>query len=78
MEFLPAIGAYFVRYGYFVVFVGVMLENVGIPLPGEAILLAAGFFAYQGHFALPVVMGVAAMGAILGDNAGYGVGRRLG
>lgn len=78
MEFLPAIGAYFVRYGYFVVFVGVMLENVGMPLPGEAILLAAGFFAYQGHFALPVVMGVAAMGAILGDNAGYGVGRRLG
>jgi len=40
MEFLPAIGAYFVRYGYLVVFVGVMLENVGIPLPGEAILLA--------------------------------------
>jgi membrane protein DedA with SNARE-associated domain len=55
-----------------------MLENAGIPVPGEAIVLAAGFFASQGVLALPVVMGVAALGAMLGDNTGYLVGRRLG
>src|SRR6266566_707815 len=65
-------------YGYWVVFFGVMLENAGLPIPGETILLAAGFFAYQGHFNIPTVMVVAAIGAMLGDNAGYAVGRKLG
>src|SRR2546428_2784449 len=54
----------------------VLVENAGFPVPGEMTLLAAGFFASQGHFALPVVMGVAALGAIVGDNAGYWMGRR--
>ena len=33
------------QYGYLVVFFGVMLESTGVPLPGETILLAAGFLA---------------------------------
>ena len=45
---LDTLFAYFARYGYFVVFFGVMLENAGVPVPGETILLAAGFFAAQG------------------------------
>jgi membrane protein DedA with SNARE-associated domain len=69
---------YFARYGYFVVFFGVMLENAGVPVPGETILLAAGFFAAQGHFQLWTVMAVAAFGAVLGDNAGYLIGQRVG
>ncbi len=36
---------YFTTYGYWVVFFGVMLENAGVPVPGETVLLAAGFFA---------------------------------
>jgi membrane protein DedA with SNARE-associated domain len=55
-----------------------MLENAGIPVPGETILLAAGFFAAQGHFTLWKVMGIAAIGAVLGDNAGYWIGHKLG
>jgi membrane protein DedA with SNARE-associated domain len=35
MDFLQTIDTYFVRYGYLAVFVGVMLENAGIPVPGE-------------------------------------------
>ena len=69
---------YFSQYGYWVVFFGVMLENAGLPIPGETILLAAGFFAFQGHFHVPTVMVVAAIGAMIGDNAGYLVGRKLG
>ena len=75
---LDILFAYFARYGYFVVFFGVMLENAGVPVPGETILLAAGFFAAQGHFHLWMVIAVAAFGAILGDNAGYAVGHRVG
>ena len=75
---LDTLFAYFARYGYFVVFFGVLLENAGVPVPGETILLAAGFFAAQGHFHLWMVMIVAASGAMLGDNAGYAVGHRVG
>jgi len=66
------------RWGYWIVFFGVMVENAGIPVPGETILLAAGFFASRGLFSLPAVISIAATGAIIGDNCGYWIGRRLG
>src|SRR5260370_6744893 len=75
---LSALLSYFARYGYWVVFFGVMLENAGLPVPGETILLAAGFFAAQGHFHLWTVMAIAAFGAMLGDNAGYVIGHKIG
>ena len=75
---LDTLFMYFARYGYFVVFFGVMLENAGVPVPGETILLAAGFFAAEGHFNLWTVMAIAALGAVLGDNAGYAIGQRAG
>ena len=75
---LTALLSYFQQYGYWVVFFGVMLENAGVPVPGETILLAAGFFAALGHFHLGIVMAVACTGAVLGDNAGYFIGRKLG
>src|ERR1044071_1694671 len=75
---LSTLLSYFTHYGSWVVFFGVMLENAGIPVPGESILLAAGFFASQGHFHLWEVMAIAASGAVLGDNAGYLIGRKLG
>src|SRR2546427_7108515 len=55
-----------------------MLENAGVPVPGETILLAAGFFVAQGHFHLTAVMTVAAIGAVLGDNTGYAIGHKIG
>jgi undecaprenyl-diphosphatase len=75
---LSALLSYFSHYGYWVVFFGVMLENAGVPVPGETILLAAGFFAAQGQFNLWEVMVIAALGAVLGDNAGYFLGREVG
>src|SRR6266852_1391693 len=66
------------RYGYFVVFFGVFLENAGLPVPGETVLLAAAFFPHQGTLSLPWVIGVAVIAAILGDNLGYWIGRRGG
>ena len=68
----------FARYGYFVIFFGVLLENTGVPVPGETILLAGAALARFGHLSLPVVIVVAIAGAILGDNAGFFIGRRGG
>ncbi len=66
------------RYGYVVVFFGVFLENAGLPVPGETVLLATAFFAHQGTLSLSWVIGLAVAAAILGDNLGYWIGRRGG
>src|SRR5215216_1431685 len=66
------------QYGYLVVFFGVMLESSGVPLPGETILLAAGFLAQRGHIDVgdTIVFGI--LGAVVGDQLGYWVGREGG
>lgn len=68
----------FARYGYAVVFVGVFLENTGLPVPGETALLAGGAMANFGRLALPWVVVTAVGAAILGDNLGFLIGRRYG
>jgi membrane protein DedA with SNARE-associated domain/membrane-associated phospholipid phosphatase len=68
----------FDRFGYAVVLVGIFFESVGIPLPGETVLLAGGFFARQGSLQLWKVIVFAIIAAVLGDNTGYWIGRRAG
>jgi membrane protein DedA with SNARE-associated domain len=68
----------FARYGYFVVFFGVLLENAGVPVPGETILLAGAALARFGHLSIFWVISIAIAGAVLGDNAGFFIGRRGG
>jgi membrane protein DedA with SNARE-associated domain len=66
-------------YGYLAVFFFVGLESTGIPLPGETVLLAAAIYAgATHHLAIGWVIVAAALGAILGDNLGYWVGREGG
>jgi membrane protein DedA with SNARE-associated domain len=65
-------------YGYWAVFFGVMLENAGLPIPGETILLVAGYFSSTGHFDIALVMLIAAIGAVTGDNIGFAIGHHYG
>ena len=65
---------FFSTYGYWVVFFGVMLENAGIPIPGETVLLFAGFLAYHGKIDLFPSILVAIAGATLGDSLGFLIG----
>ena len=69
---------FFAQYGYWVIFFGVMLENAGLPLPGETVLLFASYLSFQGELEITKVMAVAALAAALGDNIGYLLGRFLG
>jgi membrane protein DedA with SNARE-associated domain len=66
---------FFAQYGYWAIFFGVMLENAGVPVPGETVLLFAGFLAFQGemHLGRAIVTGIA--GATVGDTVGYCLGR---
>ena len=53
-------------------------ETMGIPLPGETALIAAGILASEGHLSIELVIVVAAAAAIVGDNVGFWIGRKGG
>jgi membrane protein DedA with SNARE-associated domain len=63
------------HYGLLALFLIVMLESAGVPLPGETALVAAGVFASHGELNIAAVIIVAAAAAIIGDNLGYWIGR---
>ena len=62
-------------WGYLAVFLFVAVESTGIPFPGETMLITAAAYAGAGHLQIPFVIAAAALGAIMGDNGGYLVGR---
>lgn len=66
------------QWGYGVIFLAMLLENAGVPLPGETVTLLGGYAAGSGQLNVLGVMAAAASGAMLGDNVGYWVGRRAG
>jgi membrane protein DedA with SNARE-associated domain len=61
-----------------IVLLGVGIESLGIPVPGETALLVGVFLATQGRLSVVLVAVVAWVGAVVGDNLGYLVGRRWG
>jgi len=64
-----------IQYGYVVVFAVLLLENLGLPLPGIALLLVAGGLAGAGKLSAGVIVGLAVLGALLGDLVWYLLGR---
>jgi membrane protein DedA with SNARE-associated domain len=63
-------------YGYLVVFLLVMVESIGIPVPGETALIAAALYAGSTHkLEIWGVIAAATAGAIIGDNIGFSIGR---
>jgi membrane protein DedA with SNARE-associated domain len=66
------------RFGYGIVFAGVGVESMGVPVPGETALVIGAVLAAQGRLAPWGVALAAWAGAVTGDNIGYFVGRRFG
>ena len=64
--------------GYPVMFLMVMAESSGVPIPGETALLVAAFLASSGKLQIEFVIPLAAAAAIVGDNIGYLIGRKGG
>lgn len=56
----------------------VAAESMGVPVPGETALIAAGILAHDGQLRIALVILIAAGAAIAGDNAGYAIGRKGG
>jgi membrane-associated protein len=64
-----------VHYGYWAVAAALLLENAGVPVPGETVLLLASFLAYSEHeLRLPWIIVVATIAATVGDNLGFALG----
>jgi membrane protein DedA with SNARE-associated domain len=64
--------------GYPLVFVLIAIETIGIPVPGETALVVAAIAAGRGRLSIEAVIAVAAAAAIIGDNIGFALGRKLG
>jgi membrane protein DedA with SNARE-associated domain len=64
--------------GYPLLFLLVMAESGGVPVPGETALITGGVLASQGKMQIELVIPLAAAAAIVGDNIGYGIGRKGG
>jgi membrane protein DedA with SNARE-associated domain len=65
-------------FGYPLLFLIVMSESSGAPVPGETALIAGAVLASQGKLKIELVIALAAAAAIVGDNIGYQIGRRGG
>lgn len=67
------------HYGYWVVMLFVGVESIGIPFPGETMLLAAAIYAgTTQELDISLVIAAASAGAVIGDNIGYWFGREFG
>ena len=63
------------RYGYVVVFSVILLENLGLPLPGLVVLVIAGALVGAGKLGLPLIILGGIAGALIGDLVWYALGR---
>src|SRR4051812_1300410 len=67
------------NFGYLAVFATIGIESLGVPAPGETMLVTAGIYAGATHnLEITGVIAAATAGAIIGDNIGYAIGRKGG
>src|SRR6201992_2490392 len=75
---LATIAPYLNQYGYVAVGALILLEDFGVPVPGEAVMIAASVYAGTGRLNIVVVAVVAFVAAVAGDNIGWVIGRHGG
>ncbi|PEN88961.1 DedA family protein [Bacillus toyonensis] len=68
----------FQQYGYYVVLVGLLLEYIALPFPGEPTLAYAGFLSHQGDLSLPILIFLSFIGTSVGMTFQYFLGNKLG
>lgn len=72
--FVQALTPIINQYGYWAVGGFILLEDFGIPVPGETILITSAIFSVIGHLNIIFVILIAIAGAIIGDNIGFAIG----
>lgn len=72
---MPEAMAFLARQGVLVLFLFVLAEQLGLPLPAVPVLLAMGALARTGHFSLPAVAAIAVGASLAADLVWFGLGR---
>jgi membrane protein DedA with SNARE-associated domain len=75
---MPDLNQLMTDWGYAGIFLVVILGNIGLPVPEETVLAAAGYLVWSGRLHLFPVLIVGLASAVAGDNVGYWLGRRYG
>ena len=73
--FLNSLASPLEHYGLWAILLLVLLEDFGIPVPGETVLIAGAIFAGSGQLNIVAVGVTGFIAAVVGDNIGYGIGR---
>ena len=72
--YINAVAPYIQQYGYWAILLSIFLEDFGLPLPGETVLIICSLFAILGKLDLIYVGILGFLGAVLGDNTGFIIG----
>jgi membrane protein DedA with SNARE-associated domain len=72
--FLNSLAGPLDQFGYWAVLLFVMIEDFGIPVPGETVLIAASVYAGAGRLNVVAVAVVGFVAAVMGDNIGFAIG----
>ncbi|MBV9095761.1 MAG: DedA family protein [Streptosporangiaceae bacterium] len=72
--FLNALAGPLDRFGYWAVALFVMIEDFGVPVPGETALIAASVYAGAGRLNVVLVGVIGFLAAVTGDNIGFAIG----
>ncbi len=73
--FLNSLAGPLDHFGYWAVLLFVMIEDFGIPVPGETVLIAAAVYAGAGKLNIVAVGVIGFVAAVIGDNIGFAIGR---
>ena len=73
-ELLNAMSPVLDHYGYLALVISIFLEGVGVPMPGQSLMIAASILASRGVMNLPTVMIVSWLACFIGNSCGYLLG----
>jgi membrane protein DedA with SNARE-associated domain len=74
-SFLGDISHFIASYGYVAIVLGILLENFGMPTPGETLLVFGGIAASRGTLDIRILLPLCALAAIVGNQIGFQIGR---
>jgi membrane protein DedA with SNARE-associated domain/rhodanese-related sulfurtransferase len=75
---MPVALDFFIKYGYWILFVWVLIEQLGVPIPSVPLLLTAGTLTATHALSFPVVLLAIVLGSLVSDSAWYWMGKKYG
>jgi len=75
---MPIAIDFFLKYGYWILFLWVLIEQLGVPIPSTPILLTAGTLSATHKMSFPLVLVAVVLGSLISDSVWYLMGKKYG